>query len=329
MSQVAQKQDLSDPEVIAQFAQRVGSPRHLTALYLLTVADIRGTSPKVWSSWKGKLLEDLYHATLAHLGGRQPDPGATIEARKQQALRLLALGALPPQAQEPLWQTLGVSYFMRHEAADIAWHTRQLWQHVASASPQVSARPLTDTEGIEGLQVLVYAPDAPDLFARICGYFDQAGYSILQARIHTAHNGYALDSFHVISTSADVAYRDLCGFVESGLHQALHPEEPLRQPNQRRLSRRAQSFPISPRVSLRPDEKAQHWVLTISASDRAGLLYRIARVLARHGISVQLAKISTLDERVEDSFLIHGNSLQSSSLQLQIEKELVQELQAL
>ncbi|MBS0292979.1 MAG: [protein-PII] uridylyltransferase, partial [Proteobacteria bacterium] len=124
MSQVAQKQDLSDPDVIHAFARRVVNERNLTALYLLTVADIRGTSPKVWNAWKGKLLEDLYRATLRVLGGRAPDPAAEIEARKREALILLALSSLPHEAHRNLWDTLDVSYFMRHEAPDIAWHTR-------------------------------------------------------------------------------------------------------------------------------------------------------------------------------------------------------------
>ncbi|PTT34735.1 [protein-PII] uridylyltransferase, partial [Acidovorax sp. HMWF018] len=133
MSTVAQKQDLSDPDVIAAFARRVGNERNLTAMYLLTVADIRGTSPKVWNAWKGKLLEDLYRATLRTLGGRAPDAAAEIEARKREALVLLALNALPFEAHKALWATLDVSYFMRHDAADIAWHTRHLSRHVGTA----------------------------------------------------------------------------------------------------------------------------------------------------------------------------------------------------
>ncbi|MBP8141638.1 MAG: [protein-PII] uridylyltransferase, partial [Acidovorax sp.] len=194
MSRIAQKQDLSDPDVIAAFAKRVHNERYLTAMYLLTVADIRGTSPKVWNAWKGKLLEDLYRATLRTLGGRAPDAAAEIEARKREALVQLALSAQPFEAHKALWATLDVSYFMRHEAADIAWHTRHLSRHVGTAKPIVRAR---QSLAGEGLQVLVYAPDQADLFARICGYFDRAGFSILDARVHTANNQYALDSFQV------------------------------------------------------------------------------------------------------------------------------------
>src|SRR4051794_23910558 len=86
---------------------------------------------------------------------------------------------------------------------------------------------------------------------------------------------------------------------------------------------RVRSFPVTPRVTLRPDERAQRWLLAVSASDRSGLLYAISRVLARHDINLQLAKITTLGERVEDTFLIDGPALQQNKLQLQIESELL------
>ncbi|AYQ29586.1 MULTISPECIES: [protein-PII] uridylyltransferase [unclassified Polaromonas] len=323
MSRIAQKEDLSDPEVIAAFAKRVGNERYLTALYLLTVADIRGTSPKVWNAWKGKLLEDLYRYTLRVLGGRAPDADAEVEARKREALTTLALHAEPFEAHKALWDTLDVSYFMRHEAADIAWHARQLSRHVGKAKAIVRAR---RSSAGEGMQVLVYTPDAPDLFARICGYFDEAGFSILDAKIHTAKNGYALDTFQVVSPTLADHYRELAAMVEADLDRTIENPGPLPPPSKGRVSRRVKSFPIAPRVDLHPDEKAQRWLLSVSASDRAGLLYRIARVLARHRINLQLAKVSTLGERVEDTFLIDGPELQHNKAQIAIETELLEAL---
>lgn len=323
LSRVAQKEDLSNPEVIAAFARRVGNERYLTALYLLTVADIRGTSPRVWNAWKGKLLEDLYHYTLRVLGGRAPDAHGEVQARKREALTTLALHAEPFEAHKALWETLGVSYFMRHEAADIAWHARHLSRHVGTAKPIVRAR--RSLVG-EGMQVLVYTPDAPDLFARICGYFDQAGFSILDAKIHTANNGYALDTFQVISPTLDDHYRELASMIQADLDRTLQVRGPLPLPGKGRLSRRVKSFPVTPRVDLRPDEKGQRWLLTVSASDRPGLLYLIARVLAEHHISILLAKVSTLGERVEDSFLIVGPELQHNKAQIAIETELLDAL---
>jgi [protein-PII] uridylyltransferase len=340
MSRMAQKEDLSDPDVIAAFAALVGDERRLTALYLLTVADIRGTSPKVWNAWKAKLLEDLYRLTLRALGGAKPNLDAEIEARKLEARHLLNLHSMLPDTEAPLWKTLEVSYFARHDAADIAWHARSLWRHVRTTVPIVRARPSSIGEG---LQVLVYGPDREDLFARICGYFDGAGFNIQDAKVHTTKpvggprdgdddaarkpTGYALDTFQVVHPDMELAphggHRDLISLVETQLVKALQSTGPLPQPGRGRVSRRVRSFPVTPRVSLRPDERAQRWLLSVSTSDRSGLLYAIARVLAAHRINLQLAKISTLGERVEDTFLVDGAALQQPKTQLEIESELL------
>ncbi len=329
MSHVAQKEDLSDPDVIARFAARVGNERKLTALYLLTVADIRGTSPKVWNAWKGKLLEDLYKSTLRMLGGRAPDANALVESRKRDALVELARHAQPHEGQKALWDTLDVSYFMRHDASDIAWHARQLSRVVArvgGTEPKTTVRARLSPLG-EGLQVLVYTPDQPDLFARICGHFDQAGFSIQDAKIHTTRTGWALDTFQIVTPAMPEHYRELLSMVESGLTQTIDQQGPLPAPTRGRLSRRVKSFPVTPRVTLKPDEKAQNWLLSVSASDRIGLLYSIALVLAKHGINLQLAKISTLGERVEDTFLVSGAAPQQNKAQIEIETELLAALQ--
>jgi [protein-PII] uridylyltransferase len=175
----------------------------------------------------------------------------------------------------------------------------------------------------EGLQVLVYTSDIPDLFARICGYFDQASFSILDAKVHTTRDGYAFDTFQVVTTHLTEHYRELITMVESDLQATLNTAGPLPSPSRGRVSRRVKSFPIAPRVDLRPDEKAQHWLLSVSASDRLGLLYSVALVLARHSVNVRLAKISTLGERVEDTFLIDGPELQQPRKQIAIETELL------
>ena len=327
MSRVAQKEDLSDPDVIRAFVKRVGNERYLRALYLLTVADIRGTSPKVWNAWKGKLLEDLYRASASVLGGQTHDPDAVVETRKRQALETLNLYAMPFESHKDLWNTLDVGYFMRHDADDIAWHTRQLSRPLALAkaagtAPGVSVKARLSPLG-EGLQVMVYTPDQTDLFARICGYFDQAGFSILDAKVHTARNGYALDTFQVVTEMLDIHYRELTVMVENDLKHAIESAAPLPQASRGRVSRRVKSFPVAPRVSLQPDEKAQRWLLSISASDRLGLLYGVAQVLAHHHINVLLAKVTTLGERVEDTFLIDGAALQHSRQQLDLETELL------
>jgi [protein-PII] uridylyltransferase len=325
MSQVAQKQDTSDPQVIKQFAAMVRTERRLSALYLLTVADIRGTSPKVWTPWKGKLLEDLYRSTRAVLGGADPDTHSELKSRQADALALLRLETVPEHAERALWDKLDVGYFLRHDAADIAWQTRVLYRHVQAEQPIVRARPSPIGAS---LQVLVYVKDRPDLFAGICAYFDKNGLSVLDARVTTTRHGYALDNFLVAHPEHDGHYRDIANLVEQQLSTLLTAEGILPEPSKGRVSRLVRTFPITPRVDLRPDERDQYYILSVSANDRQGLLYSIARVLAQHRIGVHAARINTLGERVEDVFLLDGKSLSNNRTQILVETELLRAIAA-
>jgi [protein-PII] uridylyltransferase len=174
----------------------------------------------------------------------------------------------------------------------------------------------------------MYTPDQADLFARICGYFEQAGFNILDAKIHTANNGYALDTFQVIAPTMHEHYRELITMVQNELERTIDEAGPLPTPLRARVSRRVRSFPITPRVGLRPDERGQRWFLSVSCSDRVGLLYAIARVLAQHRINLMSAKVLTLGERVEDSFVVDGPELSNTKKQLEIETELLAALAA-
>ncbi|TFL11177.1 [protein-PII] uridylyltransferase [Pusillimonas caeni] len=326
MSRFAQKRDLTDPDVIHEFARRVGDERRLTALYLLTVADIRGTSPKVWNAWKGKLLEDLYRLTLTALGGAQPDRGTVLALRREEASAEVRRLGLRDESRDQFWRQLDVAYFLRHEASEIAWHTRHLYYRVDTAEPVVKARVVGQNEG---LQIMVYAPDRADLFVDICGYLDQRALSVQEARIHTTRHGWALDSFIVLLPGNDRDFRSWANLVEHELAERL--ATPLTAKRAaggygRRRSRRARVFPIVPNIELQPDESGTSWRLSLIAADRPGLLYSLAQVFARHSIDLNMAKIMTLGDRVEDVFIVEGEVLGQPRSQLQFERSLLASL---
>ncbi len=324
MSAVAQKQDLADPEVVRAFAALVGDERRLTALYLLTVADIRGTSPKVWNAWKGKLLEDLFNAALRLLRGATPLQALGIGERQEDARRLLRYFGLRDGVEQDLWRYLDTAYFLRHDSEEIAWHTRALYHRPAAPQPVVKARlpPLG-----EGLQVMVYVADQPRLFSRLCGFFSRMGYSIAEAKIHTTRHGYALDSFMLLDPDNQLAYRDMANLIEHDLSARLGSGAPLDPPMAGRLSRQVRHFPITPEVQIRPTERGDQFLLSLNAADRPGLLFTVTSALADHGVSVHTAKIATLGERVEDTFLISGAELGKTSSLLRLESELLEQLQ--
>ena len=320
-SATAQTQDLSDQDVIAAFAERFPNDRYLVALYLLTVADIRGTSPKVWNVWKGKLLEDLFHLTRRYMvGGKIADQVGEIRHRTRELLNLYAIG---PERHELLWGQFDAEYFLHHQPDEIAWHTRLLAHRVNSTTPVVKARLSRIGEGI---QVMVYCPDQPYLFARICGFFARIHYNIMEAKIHTTQHGYALDSFLVMEAgNSNTVYRDVMNYIEYELAQQITKAESLTAPHAGRVSRQLKHFPITPEVNISADKKGRH-TLSIVAGDRPGLLARIAYVLARHQINLRSAKINTLGARAEDTFHITGAELIQIQAVAALREELLREI---
>jgi len=324
MSSVAQKQDVDDPAVAQSFAAKVGGERRLVALYLLTVADIRGTSPKVWNGWKAKLLEDLFRMARRILAGEAPALDTAVAEKQAEAARLLRLYALSDAVKERFWANLDTTYFLRHDAQEIAWQTRNLHYRVDSKVPVVRARLAPFGEG---LQVMIYTLDRQALFARICGYFERTGLNIVEAKIHTTRDGYALDTFMVMGKGSGAHYRDLMALIENELTAELQSQNPLPPPGGGRVSRRVRHFPVPPAVDVRPDERGAYHSLSIVASDRPGLLYRVARRLSSYQLNLHSAKINTLGDRAEDVFLVSGAPLADSKAVLRLEQELLAELQ--
>jgi [protein-PII] uridylyltransferase len=325
MSQVAQKKDLSDPQVIQDFALMVGTSRKLTALYLLTVADIRGTSPKVWNAWKGKLLETLFNQASLALGGALDDTNTILRQRMEHAASLTRLVGLRDDTREAFWKQLDVAYFLRHDASDIAWHTRHLYFQTSPDHAIVKARP---TEEGEGLKVMVYTKDVADLFARICTFFGAHGFSIQDAKIHTTRKSYALDSFIVLPIDTSDDLRTQAALIEHELARHLDqgPEKTSTAASgyvATRPSRLSKAFPIPPVVELYPDEGSQNWRLDLIATDRPGLLGDVAKVFVTFGIHLQTAKVMTLGDRVEDVFVICGESLTQPRTQRQFERAML------
>jgi len=319
MSATAQKSDLSDPNVIEAFTQFVQNERQLTALYLLTVADIRGTSPAVWNAWKARLLESLFNTTKQALNNTLENHNIyteqTVASRKIEAAEKLNKFGLSTKSYQSLWEQFGSNYLVRHESDEITWHSRLLTPHLHTIAPIVRARLSPSGDGI---QVMIYTKDQNDLFARICNFFDRMGYSIAEAKIYTTNHAYALDSFIVLDQSGkSVSYSSLLRFIEVELTQKISENSPLELPLQGRLSRQVKHMPIQAQVSISAETDSNNHKLEIIANDRPGLLAMLARKFLSQSIELHNAKINTLGNRAEDTFLISakkGHKLDETSI---------------
>ncbi len=301
MSATAQKQDLSDPEVISHFAAQVGNERRLTALYLLTVADIRGTSPQVWNSWKAKLLEELFLATRRLLRGDSAPNAHWVEFKRHDALARLNTTLAPP-----IWSHVNERYFQRFDVDDLIWHAEIIGENVAPSQPCIFVR---EDERASLFEVLVMTRDEAGVFARLTNAFERMQLDIMSARIYTTTNGFALDSFLVLPKSR---HRDLRARIEATIPRELTnalqaPQIP--EPTSARATRQAKHFPLTPEITLRNSRVAPYFELAITCADKPGLLSAIARTLHDANVNLHDARITTLGSRVEDVFIVEHQQL--------------------
>lgn len=334
MSNVAQKRDLSDEKVIRAFAARVGTQSRLAALYLLTVADIRGTSPKVWNSWKAKLIENLYYLCSSALGDNNFNRNKILEQRKKEAKALIRAKGMTDEQRDQFWSKMDNAYFLRHEPEDIAWHTLNLFEFTDTDKAIVRARP---TDRADSMQILVFIKDQDALFERIASYFHEQQINIYEAQIHTSSNGYALDSFLVESSRFAGDATTFAKIIEINLATKLDLAQPLKEPDidNEHLpttspgQRRSRSFPVRPRVQLDREESGRYWRLQVNTTDTPGILYSLAHVFSQFKINLRMARLLTLGERVEDIFIIEGAALDNLQSQLDFERAIIDALNEL
>lgn len=303
MSYTAQRRDITDAEVIREFVETVGDQEHLNNLYLLTIADIRGTSPQVWNAWKGRLLEDLYHAATRAIrrGLSVPQDTAERVADIRQAVRAqLPERGVPDSRLEGFWETLPTDYFLRHSADDLAWHVQSIAATRALDLPLVAAR---FQPRLDALVFLIYAPESGQLLSLVTKGFERMNLNIADAKIHSTRSGFALYTFAALakglSEGRSKAHIDQ---LRTRLRQRIiHDTEPDAE-KVHRLPRKLKHFTINTHVDF--SHFTHHTVMEVIALDQPGLLHRVARCLLQCKVHLLTAKITTVGERAEDVFFI-------------------------
>jgi len=308
MSVTAQKKDVSDPDVINEFAQKVGDIVHLDYLYALTVADICATNPTLWNSWRASLLRQLYTQTKRALrrGLVNPiDKQEWIIENRASALEQLEDQQISSSEAEGVWDSLGDDYFLRESAKDIAWHTTALLRHGPDAGPLVLVRE-NHSEPYDGAtQIFVYTRDLPNLFAATVAALDQLHLTVMDARIITSNNGFSLDTYIVLDENGDrIADSARLAHIGNELRQSLARPDQFPVLVQRRLPRQLKHFDVRTQVNLSNDLVHQRTVVEVITLDRPGLLARVGRIFMEHGVNLQNARIATLGERAEDVFFL-------------------------
>ncbi|MFW5926708.1 MAG: [protein-PII] uridylyltransferase [Wenzhouxiangella sp.] len=299
MSRTSQREDISDPEVVNAFAGRVGDRRYLDHLFVLTVADIAATSPKLWNSWKDSLLWELYTATAEALrrGLEHPvDRRASRRETRDEALSLLREQGCDEAAVEALWQSLPKRAFLRLDAEQLAWTTTRVM--AGGELPLVASRALAD-KGVS--EVFVHAEDFPGLFAVVARELDRMQLNVMAARVITTADGKSWDLFQVMDARHEPLYETDAARLHEALDEQLAARE-VRPLPPRPVPRRLQPFMGRAEIGLSENNGVTE--LEIAATDRPGLLSAIAEALVTRGLRLHDARVATFGQRVEDVFTL-------------------------
>ena len=316
LSITSQKKDISDPNVINDFAGLVGDQLHLDYLYVLTVADVRGTNPKLWNSWKASLFEELYRQARRALqrGLENPiDSEELVDEKKREARTIMRSDGLPNAKIETVWERFTDEYFLRHSATEISWQTGL----VAAAGPDAERRgePLVGMEpesGRGGTAVCVYSPPEQHTFGQVTATLNELGLTIVDARIIPCTNGYSIDTYLLLERDGrPIVDAHRLAEIEAVLKRTLVGAATTPRVT-RRAPRQVRMFTTPIEIEFRTDTDNQRTIMTLIAGDHPGLLSDVAEVFERHGVVVQTAKITTPGERAEDVFFVtdgDGNRL--------------------
>lgn len=311
MSMTAQRKDITDPDIVQAFAEKMQDQLHLDYLFLLTVADINATNPTLWNSWRAQLLRQLYSATKRALSRGLDNPikrESAIAQKKEKALKLLPFN---PSIISFLWRPLASDYFIQHDAEDIAWHTQAILEHREPETPLVMFKEMSDQHNVGGTQIFVYSHTKHHLFATTAAVLEQLKLNILDARITKTKDDFNLNTYMVLEQNGRPLSNDPQRLeeVKSRLVNALRQPQNPPSVARRHTPRWLKHFTMPTQVSIYDDEIQGYTIVEVVTPDRPGLLARIGRIFLENKYELQKAKIATLGERVEDVFFITTQDL--------------------
>ncbi|MFQ6371269.1 bifunctional uridylyltransferase/uridylyl-removing protein GlnD [Shewanella sp. YIC-542] len=303
MSITAQRRDISDPEVVAQFADKVRDASHLSYLYCLTVADICATNEHTWNSWKGSLLRDLYFSAQRVLarGKEKPvDIRARVREHQAKAKKELLRRGIKEKSLDTLWQRFKADYFLRYQPNQIAWHAEAILKHRQDEPLILVSKHMTRG----GTELFIYCKDRPRLFATVMAVLDNKNINVHDASIMTTKDNFAVDSFVILEQNGTpVQALSRIQSLRKTLAKALSGDS-TKIPKFRKMARIMKPFSVPTQVTFLPSQKHSTSMMELIALDTPGLLAKIGDTLYRCGITLQSAKITTIGERAEDFFIL-------------------------
>lgn len=305
MSSTAQRKDITDPEVVHEFAQLMGDKLHLDYLFLLTVSDIRATSSSVWNTWKGTLLRELYTSTEAAFRRGLENPliqSERIKDYQRQARKILVGKNISEKDIDILWDRFGDEYFIRYSPNEIIWHTECILKPEKTYTPLIIFRKRPKSDGTE---IFIHTEYNSHLFTIITSLIEQMNLSVLDARIFTSKDHYTLDTFLVLETDGSQLINEhRINELKEKLIDQITQNVAAPAVIAQHIPRTVKHFKFPTNVGFEENTIQNQTMMKVTAYDRPGLLSRIGSAMHTCEVTLHKAKIATYGEKAEDIFFI-------------------------
>ena len=332
LSQTAFKRDIDDPKTILDLADTIQSPERLRLLLVLTVADMRAVSPKVWNGWKATLLREIFGRVMEVLEGGLATTERDTRVNRARAALAEILADWPKPDLEHFLGLGYPSYWLSFDPPTHAHHAAMI--RTAEARHErlvVSSEPLPARAVTE---VTIYTEDHAGLFSRIAGALAIAGASIVDARIHTMTNGMALDVFWIQDTNGgafDAPHRlaRLSVLIEQALSGRLRLASEIRKLSRGLIGSRMRAIHVPPRVVVDNHASSTYTVLEVNGRDRPGLLHDVTARISALGLQIASAHVTTYGVRAVDVFYVKdvfGLKIENEQRLLQLRAALLEAL---
>lgn len=337
MSSIAQRKDITDPEVIQGFTDKVITLHRLDYLYLLTICDIKGTNPTLLNSWKHSLLKDLYRATKKQI---QSAHSATknsmklIEKKKESVISQLETKGIDKSYIKTFWKRFENRYILQHTVESLSWHINEIFlqsKHKTIDKEEQAIIRILPNDNNRSSVLFIYTKNQKNLFIKITSTLEQQHLNVVAARINTSEDGYILDTMNILTADDEmlIHQKDQNQLIKN-LQKNLSIEELSYDFNQYRTPRQLKHFDTPTHVNFELDEKRQHSIIRITTADSLGLLTRISQVFIEQNLTIHDARIATLGEIAEDIFHVtthSGQVISESEKQEQIRAAIKETLQ--
>jgi [protein-PII] uridylyltransferase len=321
------RRDIFNPETVAAFAEKMGTPERLKMLCLLTYADIKAVNPEALTPWKAENVWQLYIGAANYLN-RSADHRVHGDVSDEKLARLRSLAPVMSAKFRDFVEGFPQRYLLVHSAEEVMRHM-EMAERFGHDAVQVDLK-----RGRHWYELTLITRDRPSLFATLTGVLAAWGMNIVKANAFSNQAGTVVDSLYFTDRfrTLELNLSEWDRFKKS-IAAVLAGEADLDRmlrDRQRGEKNSKVKVMVETRIDFDDECSSTSTLLQVIAQDRPRLLHRVSSCLSRQQCNIEIALIDTEGQMAIDAFYLTSDGKKLPvGLQEKVEKALLEELKSL